>query len=79
MNNYYQRSGCNCHMQNDNNNRDHERIFYSDSIPLGIGYVPWQGCPDRMEESVYDLNAGFDAGTIFPCLNKPFLGRRICS
>ncbi len=41
-----------------------------DNVPLGMGYVPWQTWGD-----VYDLNKGLNAGTIFPCLDKPFLGR----
>ncbi len=38
--------------------------------PLGMGYIPWQTWGD-----VYDLNNGLHAGTIFPCLDKPFTGR----
>ena|GEM_PF-2577573 len=36
---------------------------------LGICYVPMQTW-----EQVYDEDTAFSAGTIFPCLNKPFLG-----
>ena len=36
---------------------------------LGICSVPMQEW-----EQVYDEDTGFSAGTIFPCLNKPFLG-----
>ena len=36
---------------------------------LGICYVPIQEW-----EQVYDEDAAFSAGTIFPSLNKPFLG-----
>lgn len=44
-------------------------IFY-DNVSIGMGYVPWQKW-----DNVYDLNKGMCAGTIFPCLDKPFLGR----
>lgn len=41
-----------------------------DNVPLGMAYVPWQ-----IWDDVYDLNKGLHAGTIFPCLDKPFIGR----
>ena len=40
------------------------------NVPLGMEYVPWQTWGD-----LYDLNRGLHAGTIFPCLDKPFTGR----
>jgi len=36
---------------------------------LGICSVPMQEW-----EQIYDEDTAFSAGTIFPCLNKPFLG-----
>jgi hypothetical protein len=36
---------------------------------IGICYVPMQEW-----EQVYDEDTAFSAGTIFPSLNKPFLG-----
>lgn len=41
-----------------------------DNFPLAMAYVPWQ-CWNQ----VYDLEEGFQAGTIFPELNLPFTGR----
>lgn len=38
---------------------------------LAIAYVKWQELG-----SVYEPEKGFAAGTIFPCLDKPFYGRR---
>ena len=39
------------------------------NLGLGICSVPMQEW-----EQVYDEDTAFSAGTIFPCLNKPFLG-----
>ena len=46
----------------------HDEIY---GMPLTMGYVPWQkfGC-------TYEAMEGLHAGTIFPDLDKPFLGRR---
>ena len=41
-----------------------------DNWAIAMAYVPWQTWGD-----VYDLNRGLHAGTIFPCLDKPFTGR----
>ncbi len=38
--------------------------------PLAMGYVPYQHWGDT-----YELRRGLRAGTIFPCLDKPFCGR----
>ncbi len=43
-------------------------------LPLGMAYVPWQ----KSWCEVYDISKGFMTGTIFPVLNKPFLGRSGC-
>lgn len=40
-----------------------------EGMPLGIGYVPWQ-----QWRKTYDFCEGLSNGTIFPCLNLPFLG-----
>ncbi len=45
-----------------------------DRFPLAMAYVPWQhfnGIYDNLEEA-------YDAGTVFPELDKPFTGRRCC-
>lgn len=40
-----------------------------DELPLAMAYVPSQRWG-----AVYELDEGFDRGTVFPCLDKPFLG-----
>lgn len=40
-------------------------------MALAIAYVPWQ----RWNQT-YDLEKALQAGTIFPELDKPFLGKR---
>ena len=37
--------------------------------PVGMAYVPYQ-----MWEKTYDSNIGFARGTVFPSLDKPFIG-----
>lgn len=39
-------------------------------MPLAMAYVPWQTWGE-----IYDVCEGFQTGTIFEELNKPFLGR----
>lgn len=42
-------------------------------LPLAMAYVPWQHWNE-----IYELDKGLSVGTIFPELNKPFLGSRCC-
>lgn len=42
-----------------------------EDFPVAMGYVPWQNW-----NTVYDIEKGLSCGTIFPELNKPFLGVR---
>ncbi len=42
-----------------------------DSLPLAMAYVPMQHF-----SSVYELNEALLHGTIFPELNKPFMGSK---
>lgn len=39
-------------------------------MPIAMAYVPWQTWGD-----IYDLCEGFQSGTVFKELDKPFLGR----
>lgn len=41
-------------------------------LPLAMAYVPFQKWED-----IYDEAAGFQRGTIFCALDKPFLGREL--
>lgn len=43
-----------------------------DNFPIAMAYVPWQHFGKLYE----NLEKGFENGTIFPELNKPFTGRR---
>lgn len=47
---------------------------YIDQFPVAMAYVPWQKNCTMYE----NLEEAYKIGTIFPELNKPFLGRRIC-
>ena len=42
----------------------------ADMTPLAMAYVPNQSW-----DEVYDAEKGFCRGTIFPALDKPFLGK----
>lgn len=42
-------------------------------LPLTMAYVPMQ-----RYTQVYDMEKGLCVGTIFPELDKPFLGRSVC-
>ena len=43
-----------------------------DTMTIAMAYVPWQSW-----SGVYPLEKGWNIGTLFPELNKPFMGRRI--
>ena len=43
------------------------------ALPLAMAYVPFQTW-----ETPYELMEGLRQGTIFPSLDKPFLGSRGC-
>lgn len=51
---------------------DFERRPFS-MPPLGMAYVPMQ-----QWNQTYDMKKGLKVGTIFPELDKPFIGRRAC-
>lgn len=40
-----------------------------EGLPLAMAYVPWQ-----MWRDIFDAEKGFQCGTIFEELNKPFRG-----
>ena len=39
--------------------------------PLGMAYVPWQSFGE-----MYPMQQGLNRGTMFPCLDFDFMGRR---
>lgn len=60
-----------CNMNNNCSScADYHEGLFCNKVSLGMGYIPWQTW-----DNVYDLNRGLQAGTIFPCLDKPFMGR----
>lgn len=66
-------------METDNtNNTDFRytqgRSAFPPVTPVGMAYVPFQKF-----QTVYDAQAGFAAGTIFPELDMPWLGGRSLS
>ncbi|MCH5281404.1 MAG: spore coat associated protein CotJA [Lachnospiraceae bacterium] len=55
--------------------KDYQFLECRNEFPVGMAYVPWQ----HMENVYENLEEAFFTGTIFPELNKPFTGRRVCS
>lgn len=53
-----------CHEKNEN---------CIDMFPVGMAYVPWQNW-----NQIYELDKALSVGTLFPELDKPFIGRRAC-
>lgn len=51
------------------NNKDDISIFTNQPISFGMAYVPFQSWIKTYEPAI-----AFNRGTIFPCLDKPFLG-----
>ncbi len=43
-----------------------------DDAAVTMAYVPFQ-----LDKTSYDPEKALSEGTLFPCLNKPFCGRRI--
>lgn len=50
-----------------------QRPDYISDMALAMAYVPWQHY-----QSIYEPDKALQVGTIFPELNKPFTGRRVC-
>lgn len=44
-----------------------------DKFPVGMTYVPWQNW-----NQIYEFDKALHSGTLFPELDKPFIGRRAC-
>ncbi|MBR4554342.1 MAG: spore coat associated protein CotJA [Ruminococcus sp.] len=45
------------------------RAVLPGEMPYAMAYVPYQ-----QWTKVYDSEAGLERGTVFPCLDKPFIG-----
>lgn len=61
---------CNCRQQTSSAQNCRQR-YDLENLPLAMAYVPWQTF-----QQVYEPDKALEYGTIFPELNKPFLGRR---
>lgn len=49
------------------------RDIFHNNPPLAMAYVPWQ-----VWNETYELDKALHVGTLFPCLDKPFMGRCAC-
>ena len=67
------RNNMHCNNMSYNNMNCNTNTDYINSMPIGMAYVPWQHWNE-----IYDIEKGFHNGTIFPELNKPYMGRRYC-
>ena len=45
-----------------------------EKMPLAMAYVPWQTW-----ENLHDVHKGFQRGTVFESLDKPFYGKGGCN
>ncbi len=64
------RSDCGCLDQSNSRvNEIYEQISKADA-PYAMAYVPYQ-----QWNQIYDPSRALRAGTIFPCLDKPFCGK----
>ncbi len=61
----------NSYSQNSVSSGSETGSFPSSRFPVGMGYVPWQ-----QWGMTYEPAKALKSGTIFPCLDLPFLGRR---
>ncbi|MBQ4530508.1 MAG: spore coat associated protein CotJA [Lachnospiraceae bacterium] len=66
-------SDCRCNRgMTQRNSRDRNEKCM-DEFPVGMAYVPWQNW-----NQIYELDKALNNGTLFPELDKPFIGRRAC-
>lgn len=67
------RRNCNCQMPiepRENQSENNQNI----DMALAMCYVPWQ-----QFSTTFDLTRGFQTGTIFPELDKPFMAAGRCA
>ena len=50
-----------------------DRDIFIPDTPLAMAYVPMQ-----IWNKTYELDKALQVGTLFPCLDKPFMGRCMC-
>ena len=49
------------------------RDMFPMDTPLAMAYIPMQ-----IWNKTYELDKALQIGTLFPCLDKPFMGRCVC-
>lgn len=49
------------------------KSVFPENMPLAMAYIPFQSW-----EKPYDTAVALNRGTIFPALDKPFIGERYC-
>ncbi len=49
----------------------YERSSFPEETSVAMAYIPFQ-----QWQEPYDVLKGYDKGTIFECLDKPFYGRK---
>ena len=64
---------CRCNRAMSQKNCYQRNEGYMDKFPVGMTYVPWQNW-----NQIYELDKALSSGTLFPELDKPFIGRRAC-
>lgn len=69
-----EKSTCNCSRENQNESFEQDCTDKLSEMPLAMAYVPWQKW-----HNIYEICKGFQRGTIFCELDKPFLGRGGCN
>lgn len=62
-----------CRMQTARTGERYPRYESVKDMTVAMAYVPWQQFGE-----VYEPDKGLKIGTIFPELNKPFIGRGCC-
>lgn len=66
-------SDCRCNRGNAGNMYFEKKESFPEYFPVAMAYVPWQTW-----NHVYAFDKALCTGTLFPELDKPFIGRRAC-
>lgn len=67
-------NNCSCSEEQNHHSCAEECMENLCEMPLAMAYVPWQNW-----RNIYEICKGFQRGTIFAELDKPFLGRGGCN
>lgn len=66
-------SDCRCNRGNTGRPCFERKEGFPENFPIAMAYVPWQ-----LWNQVYSFDKALCEGTLFPELDKPFIGRRAC-